>query len=72
MDGLNETTLTEAVLVQMAGTTDLRLREIPARDHDPSTMDRRARFHTDGAGRHWFRVTLPLGCTIPWMVRSAG
>ncbi len=33
--------------------------------HDPSTMDWRARFHTDAAGRYWFRATLPLGYTIP-------
>jgi hydroxyquinol 1,2-dioxygenase len=33
--------------------------------HDPSTMDWRAQFRTDGEGRYWFRATLPLGYTIP-------
>lgn len=33
--------------------------------HDPSTMDWRAQFLTDEAGRYWFRATLPFGYTIP-------
>ncbi len=32
---------------------------------DPTAMDWRAQFRTDEAGRYWFRVTLPLGYTIP-------
>ena len=33
--------------------------------HDPETMDWRAQFRTDEAGRYWFRATLPFGYTIP-------
>lgn len=45
---------------------------------EPGVMDHRARFRTDGAGRYWFRATVPVGYTIPMdgpvggMVRAQG
>ena len=45
---------------------------------DPTNMDWRAQFRTDGQGRYWFRATLPLGYTIPLdgpvgaMIRAQG
>lgn len=33
--------------------------------HDPSQMDFRGHFHTDGEGRYWLRTVAPLGYLIP-------